>query len=146
MSNIVNFYEYSNDFYWDFKLHFPIPTLNYILNRTGEDLLAKFETETEANAVVIKVVRTAKNYLFNSRTDMLKWEYAIARDIDMIYEILEYLLAFIDFSIIMGRYDDLFISIEKGKIFNVLEMAKDNLKANRSATFYVPNDKIRVGY
>lgn len=146
MSNIVNFNEYSNDFYWDFKLHFPIPTLNYILNRTGEDLLAKFETETEANAVVLKVSRTAKNYLFNSRTDMLKWEYAIARDIDMIYEVLEYLLSFIDFSIIMGRYEDLFMSIEKGKIFNSLQMAKENMKANRTATFYIPNDEIRVGY
>jgi len=146
MSNIVNFNEYSNDFYWDFKLHFPIPTLNYILNRTGEDLLAKFETETEANGVVLKVSRTAKNYLFNSRTDMLKWEYAIARDIDMIYEVLEYLLSFIDFSIIMGRYDDLFMSIEKGKIFNSLQMAKENMKANRTATFYIPNDEIRVGY
>lgn len=146
MSNIVNFTEYSNDFYWDFKLHFPIPTLNYILNRTGEDLLAKFETETEANGVVLKVSRTAKNYLFNSRTDMLKWEYVIARDIDMIYEVLEYLLSFIDFSIIMGRYDDLFMSIEKGKIFNSLQMAKENMKANRTATFYIPNDEIRVGY
>lgn len=146
MGNIINFYDYSQDFIWDYKLHFPIPTRTYILNRTGEDMLSKFGTETEADAVILKMTRFAKNYLLPIRNNMLKWEYKIARDIDLLYEVLEYVLGFIDYAIIMGRYDEMFNKIDKNERIPSLEIAKQNLSVSRNAGFYVPEGEIRVGY
>ena len=36
---LVNFELYNEDFEWDYKLHFPLPTLEFIKKRTGEDML-----------------------------------------------------------------------------------------------------------
>lgn len=146
MSGIIDFDNYSQDFIWDYKLHFPIPTLTYILNRTGEDILSKYGTETEANSTILKITRFAKNYLLQTRDNMLKWEYKIARDIDLLYEVLEYLLSFIDYAIIMGRYDELFNRIDKNEVIPSLEIAKQNLSVSRNAGFYIPHSEIRVGY
>ena len=92
MFELIKFENYSQDFKWDHHLHFPVPTLNYILNRTGQDLLLLFDTQQEAKGSVNAVVRTAKNFLFKGRRDILQWEWHIAHDIDVLYEILEYIM------------------------------------------------------
>ena len=64
MNEIINFDLYDNDFKWDYKLHFPIPTLDYIKRRTGDSLSNNFDTLLEAEGAVIAVVRSAKKLSF----------------------------------------------------------------------------------
>lgn len=61
---LVNFELYNEDFEWDHKLHFPVPTLEFIKKRTGEDMLESFDTALQAKGSVISITRSAKNYLF----------------------------------------------------------------------------------
>ena len=124
---LVNFKLYNNDFEWDYNLHFPIPTLQYITRRTGTDLLRFFDTELEAQGKIINVVRTAKNFLFSNRVDMKVWEYNIAHDKKLLYEVLEYILEFINFAFITGDYQELFIFNDEKKVSISLRSAKYNL-------------------
>ena len=103
---LIDFERYIGDFTWDYKLHFPVPTLNYITQRTGEDLLKLFNTELEANGKTISLTRSAKQFLFKNRVDEKAWEYEIAHNIDLLYEVLEYILEFINFAFITGDYID----------------------------------------
>ena len=50
---LLNFEKYKSDFKWDQKLHFPVPTINYVMQRTGENLLSYYNTEVEANGALI---------------------------------------------------------------------------------------------
>lgn len=141
---IINFIEHNNDFEWDLALHFPVPTLNYIMKRTGEDLLKLYDTELSAQGAVIAATRSAKNYLFADRLDMEAWEYYTARDITLLYSVLEYIVEFINFALITGDYIEYFkastVKIESLGIFS----AKQNLISARKVLPY--NAQIRVGY
>lgn len=141
---LVDFKEHEEDFIWDYKLHFPIPTLNYITIRTGEDLLKTFSTKLEAQGKVLALTRSAKQFLFSTRVDERAWEYYMAHDLDLIYEVLEYVLEFINFAFITGEYIDYFkmtTSIQR----NVgLNNAKHNLLGARKLLPYGVKD--RVGY
>lgn len=144
MNKLVNFIEYNNDFEWDYRLHFPIPTLNYITSRTGEDLLNHFDTELEAKGSVVSITRSAKNLLFFNRLDMKAWEYYMAHDVNLIYDVLEYVLEVINFAIISGDYLDFYKVMEGKRKSLALESAKKSLLG---ASKIVPiNAKIRVDY
>ena len=61
---LVDFIKDSNDYTWDYKLHFPVPTLNYIEQRTGQSMLARFNSVQQAEGNLVALVRSAKNFLF----------------------------------------------------------------------------------
>lgn len=124
---LINFELYNEDFVWDYRLHFPIPTINYVMRRTGTDLLRLFDTELVAEGNVISVTRTAKNFLFSNRVDMQAWEYNIAHDKELLYDVLEYVLEFINFAFISGDYQELFNYVDDKKISLSLKSAKNNL-------------------
>lgn len=141
---LVNFELYNNDFEWDYNLHFPIPTINYIIRRTGTDLLRFFDTELEAKGNVISVVRTAKNFLFSNRLDMKTWEYSIAHDKSLLYKVLEYVLEFINFAFITGDYEELFNFNDEKKLSISLKSAKNNLLGAKKVMLH--NVKFYEGY
>lgn len=137
MKELVVFENYSQDFIWDKKLHFPIPTLNYVLNRTGQDLLLLFDTQEEAKGAVLAVVRTAKNFLFRGRRDILEWEWHIAHSIGLLYEVLEYLMEFINFAFISGNYDDFYKILDDKKKVRALEEARSILVGAKKVNIFV---------
>lgn len=144
MNEIINFDLYDNDFKWDYKLHFPIPTLDYIKRRTGDSLSNNFDTLLEAEGAVIAVVRSAKNYLFSGRLDMKAWEFHMSRDIDLLYEVLEYLLEVINFAFVSGDYIEFFRVLDGKTESPALKNAKNSLLGARKTIPY--GAKIREGY
>lgn len=144
MKELVNFELYENDFIWDYRLHFPIPTLNFVRKRTGENLLVNFDTELDANGSLVAVVRSAKNFLFYNRLDMKAWEYEMAHDVELIYEVLEYILEVVNFAFISGDYIELYKVLDGKQKSMALESAKASLLG---ATKKLPiGTKIRVDY
>lgn len=141
---LINFIEYSDDFTWDKHLHFPVPTLNYITKRTGENLLRLFDSNLEAEGKVLNLVRSARNYLFENRVDNLEQEYVIAHDIDRLYECLEYILEFINFGLLTGDYVDYF-TLSKNDLNNrSIYNARQQFLGARIVL--VGNKKFRDGY
>lgn len=106
---IVDFEKYSGDFKWDNLLHFPVPTAEYVLNRSGIDVNKRHETSVEANAMLLSICRTAKNYMFRNKfkLDVIGTELRIASDIEMIYKVLEYIMEFVHVFYTSGSYVDL---------------------------------------
>lgn len=126
---LVQFENYSNEFYWDKKMHFPIPTNKYILERTGIDLGDRYDTDEEAKGFVIGVSRTAKNYAFRykDKKDSMNTEYYIAHNLEVIYETLEYICEFIKIALVGGEYDRLFMMTNKNQTIIGLENAYNQL-------------------
>lgn len=127
MNKLVDFEKDKDDYTWDKIIHFPIPTLNYIMKRTGEDLLLDFDTKLEAEGKLVAITRTAKNYLFSNRVDLLAWEYTIAHDRQLLYEVLDYVLEFINFAFTTGDYKQL-MEFKNDRSYSLaLVNAKNNL-------------------
>lgn len=144
MIELVKFDEYESDFTWDDVLHFPVPTINYIKKRTGEDILLHFNTDLEAKGTILAITRTAKMYLFAGRTDILEWEWSIAHSKETLYQVLEYILEFINVAFVTGDYKDL-LEIRKAKDYSVaLQNAKYALLGARKVIPF--RTKFRVGY
>lgn len=141
---LIDFKLHEDDFVWDYELHFPIPTLNYIVRRTGNDLLKEFDTVDEAKGNVIAVVRSAKNYLFLGRRDMLEWEWQIAHDIDLLKQVLEYLMEFLNFAFLAGDYADVFKVANGDMKAPAIYSARNNLVRARKVMPYIRD--FRVGY
>lgn len=120
---LVDFIKDSNDYTWDYKLHFPVPTLNYIEQRTGQSMLARFNSVQQAEGNLVALVRSAKNFLFKNRLDEKEQVYTIAHDRDRLYEVLEYILEFINFAFTTGDYADFFKLENTSKKSQALESA-----------------------
>lgn len=132
MSNqLVDFELHRDNFVWDMKMHFPIPTVDYFLQRSGIDILMRFDTTTEAQGFLVGVTRSAKNYAFREKLlqDRMAWEYAIAHDEKLIYEVLEYIIEFVKVALVSGDYQKLFETHNtKNRIYiPALENAYNNL-------------------
>mgnify|MGYP003483089833 CR=1 FL=1 len=118
---LVNFEEYHEDFTWDFKLHFPIPTLNYILNRMGWDV-SKGGNEVEARGYVLAIIREARNYAYAKtniiNSNRIKVEYMMAHNVNYIYEMLEYCMTFLQLAYTSGDLQK-FYEVINAPRFNV---------------------------
>lgn len=144
MNKLVEFEKYNSDFNWDYKLHFPVPTLNYILRRTGQDVLRYFDSSPEAEGNIIAITRTSMNFLFANRIDKQAWIYSIAHDLDLIYQVLEYILEFINFAFVTGNYENIFNFQDTKRVSPAIIDARASLLG---ATKVLPfNTKIGVGY
>ena len=141
---LIDFKKFESDFKWDDTLHFPIPTINYIMKRTGKDMLRHFDTQLEAEGNIVTYVRTAKNYLFSNRVDELEWEYIVAHNEKLLYQVLEFILEFINFALVTGDYTDIF------KFKNDVETNIGLRNAKRSLLgakiVLLGNVEFRVGY
>lgn len=130
------FKKYDKDFIWDKVLEFPIPTIEYIMRRTGIDMFRFFDDEPSANGGIMAVARSAKNYLFSDRIDVKDFTLVLENNIDLIYHTLEYILEFINFSYITGEYEDL-LKINNPKNMSVaLKNAKQTLIGKRKIVIY----------
>lgn len=105
---MLDFENYTNDFTWDKHLKFPIPTVSFVMRRTGQDVFRFFDTEGEALGNLVAMTRSAKNYLFSNRTDLKAWEQLLQVDIELVYNVLEYILEFINFALFTGDYEEIF--------------------------------------
>lgn len=141
---LVNFIEDSQDYTWDETLSFPIPTLNYITKRTGQNMLYRFNTEEEAKGNVVALVRSAKNYLFRNRIDEKEQVYYMAHDKERLYKALEYILEFINFAFVTGDYVD-FFKMTTGNI-NSLALRNAALNLLGGRMILPPNIEYGVGY
>ena len=61
---LVNFEQYSDDFKWDYKLHFPVPTEKYIQNRSG-GLPQGLDTEVEKLGFILNVTRGHQETIYS---------------------------------------------------------------------------------
>lgn len=144
--NLVVFADYETEFIWDEKLHFPIPTANYILNRAGIDINGRHNTSDEANGTILAIVRTARNYAYRmkSQRDMVGTDYYLAHDINAIYNVLEYIMEFVNIFYTSGSYLDLF-NVGNKVVIPAIDNAlgQTGLVANYSyyASFYDENEK-----
>ena len=144
MDKLVDFEKYKEDFKWDDIIHFPIPTLNYITKRTGKNILLDFDNELEAEGNILAITRTAKNYLFSNRVDLLEWEYSIAHNKQLLYEILDYVLEFINFAFITGDYRQV-MEFRKDQGYSIaLINAKNNILGAKKVMLKSVN--FREGY
>lgn len=141
---IINFENYATDFKWDNNLHFPVPTINYVRQRTGESLLRYYDTELDANGALVAATRSAKNYLFAGRTDMFAWEYYAARDIKLTYSVLEFIMEFVNYALLTGDYIDYFKTSTTIPDSLSIKAAKNNLLGARKVL--PPFAKVREGY
>lgn len=141
---LIDFKKYNNDFIWDMNLHFPVPTSNFVLRRTGVVLTRFFDTELEIQGNLVSLVRSAKNYLFYNRTDKEAWEYLVAHDIELLYSVLEYIIEFINFALINGDYLDYFTMKNDKKVSLAIKAAKSNLLGSKKVL--LGNVKLYEGY
>lgn len=128
---MLDFEKYTNDFTWDTYLKFPIPTVSFVMRRTGQDVFRFFDTEGEALGNLVAMTRSAKNYLFSNRTDLKAWEQLLQRDIELVYNVLEYILEFINFALFTGDYEELFKKGDEKAIGLGLKNAKLMLVSGR---------------
>jgi len=129
---LVRFEEYEKDFIWDYKLHFPVPTIEYIYNRMGWNIKNGREY-SEAKGYVLSIVREARNYLYEktqmTSMDRMRIEYIIAHEIEYIYDILEYVMSFMQVAYTSGDMLK-FYEVLNRKEFNIpaINYALGNLK------------------
>lgn len=128
---LIKFQDYSDTFEWDYVLHFPIPTANYVLNRTGIDIMSlKNNLEQQAKGELLLLTRTARNYIFRNKSVQQRKtiEWLIAHDIETLMNVLEFVLEFIQIAYTSGEYDNIFKLQTNDKLFiPALEMAENNL-------------------
>lgn len=128
---LIKFQDYSDTFEWDYVLHFPIPTANYVLNRTGIDIMTlKNNLEQQAKGELLLLTRTARNYIFRNKSVQQRKtiEWLIAHDIETLMNVLEFVLEFIQIAYTSGEYDNIFKLQTNDKLFiPSLEMAENNL-------------------
>ncbi len=144
---IVVFDNYSSEFAWDYKLHFPIPTAEYILNRVGIDINNRHDTTTEANGTILAIVRTARNYAYRGKTqlDILGTNYYLSHDIEMIYKALEYVMEFINIFYTSGSYLDL-LNVGQKVVIPAIDNALNdtNLLVNYARYSYFDNNSTEI--
>lgn len=144
---IVVFDNYSSEFRWDYKLHFPIPTANYILNRVGIDINSRHDTTDEANGTILAIVRTARNYAYRAKNqaDIIGTNYYLAHDIDMIYKALEYIMEFINIFYTSGSYLDL-LNVGQKVVIPAIDNALNdtNLLINYSRYAYYTDNTAEI--
>lgn len=144
---IVVFDNYSSEFTWDYKLHFPIPTAEYILNRVGIDINNRHDTTTEANGTILAIVRTARNYAYRGKTqlDILGTNYYLSHNIEMIYKALEYVMEFINIFYTSGSYLDL-LNVGQKVVIPAIDNALNdtNLLVNYARYSYFDNNSTEI--
>lgn len=130
---LIRFEDYVHDFIWDTKMHFPIPTIKYILSRTGINISDRYDTTVEADGFIVGVTRTAKNYIFKDKLiqDIQNTEYLLAHNLNALYEALEFICEFTKTALVSGDYNKLFSPTERKFTIPAIENAFNQLSFSR---------------
>lgn len=144
---LVNFNLYKEDFTWDYTMHFPVPTISYVLRRTGINITDRYDTTEEAKGHLVAFTRVAKNYIFNNVLikDARITEYVIAHNKTFIYEALEFICEVIKTAFISGDFEKLYKAGDRIPRIPALESAYNSLSFTvRFINVIVP--EFYVGY
>jgi len=101
---------------YDAKDHMAYPTLSYILQETGEDIIANQGSELKANAYVKQMTKTCWSILASSKDSLdtiSRLEYKIATDEKYRKDFIDYVCSFI-YDLVINGADMLFNSDKKG--------------------------------
>ena len=150
---VIDFNNYKEDFVWDFFLHTPVMTPKFIMNKFGIDLVSFAGSAEQAQRMLTTLAKTAKDYLF-SRLPMSSRDYQefrLSRDIDLLWNYLEYQSAFIIAAVNTGSVYELYniTKYEKDKPYSAgLESAAVMATTKFRAAFWerIPGTLLRVGY
>lgn len=107
---------------YDKNAHIPYPTINYVLQETGEDLVTNYGNSAKAEAFIRQATKTAWNILRQSKIQETAsaLEYLIATNKDYRQAFLDYVCSFI-FDIYTIGADEFFkIQNEEGLLKNSL--------------------------
>lgn len=88
---------------YDYNLHMPIPTLSFIADETGENMVINTGSEQKARALVKKYTKIAFNLIMSTKIQQTRndLEYLIATN-------AEYRYAFISF--VAGLISDIYVA------------------------------------
>lgn len=121
---------YGNDkFTWNFDIHFPVLTIDYASDQTGENLLSLQNGSTEkAEAELLKIARLTKAYILSKVPLIARkhLEYRIAKDPDLLNEILQVQLEVLQ---TWGGYDSLYTVEAEGGEKSIGEAAKNYINS-----------------
>lgn len=147
----VDFLAYSEYFLWDFRLHFPIPTIKEVQARTGIDMSIECGSEVIAKQILITIARGAKNQIFNRvpYQEQVVALYLLSREKDFIDEVLEFEMECIHAGINTGSFLNIYKIGKLDTLIPALEDAK-NTVAIKSRMYrgltYIPKELLFVGY
>lgn len=151
---IIAFTEYKEDFIWDTFLHTPIMTPKFVNNKFGIDLITFAGSEAQAARMLTTIAKIAKDYLF-SRLPMRSRDYQefrLSRDINLLWNYLEYQSAFVIAAVNAGSIYELY-NITKGNDTNKpyisgLESAATLATVKFRVAYYerIPEKLLREGY
>lgn len=136
---------------YDFKLHMPIPSLDFIRQETGEDLIILSGTESKAKAHVKNLTKLAMSYVLADkiRNTRYKLEYLIAKNAEYRYAFLNF-VAQIVFEVINSSALETYLSNAKDLDNMFTNWTKTTLKGSILNVDYfrqpLKTEEIRVGY
>jgi len=145
---IIDFNEYSTDFTWDNILHFPVPTIQYVNNRVGINMVEVTGSQQQASITLLSISRTVKGKLFRflDQNSIEYREFILSRDKGMIYQALEITLEFVNALVNTGDYMDFFRNQNKGVYIEALENIIHTSDLRFRTTAIVPRSLVRNGY
>ena len=148
---IIEFDNHASEFTWDMFLHFPIVSIDFVAEKAGINLIEHTGSEAEAENLLKQLAKVAKDYIM-SRVPLKSREYQefrLSRDLDVLYEVLEFQIAFVIAATTTGSVYDLY-SINRIGAMKPGIVGIENAFAILSTKFRtfekVPRSLYRVGY
>lgn len=136
---------------YDFELHMPIPTIGFIRQETGEDLVILSGTETKAKAHIRNITKLAMSYILSDKltSTRYKLEYLIAKNAEYRNAFINF-VAQIVFEIINSSALETYLSNAKDLENMFTNWTKATLKGSILNVDYfrknLKTEEIRVGY
>lgn len=119
----------TNKFTWNFDIHFPVLTQEYVIDATGENTVNLQNGDTEkAEAELLKIARLTKSYIMSqvSTPAHRLLEYRIAKDQDLLADVLQIMIEVLQ---TWGGYDSLYTVESSGSEKSIGEAAKNYIKS-----------------
>lgn len=116
------------DYTWDFVNHWPILTIDYLENETGVNLASKKGNAELAAIELAKVSKLSKLFLFKQllRETQYKLEYIIAKDQDVLYEVLQYQVHIFEAGFVDGGWLSMYETTDEYGIKSTIGMAAED--------------------
>lgn len=146
--NLINdgvFYG-TEDYTWDFKLHWPHMSIDYVENNTNVNVIIPAGSEEQAEANLAKIARISRLYIMSRVPGPSQpiLEYRVAKDIDVLEEVLQFQLEILQ---TWGGYNSLYKTDTEGTIGEAAELYFQGSSMNqRLYSYSVPMDKYRKDY
>ena len=144
---ILDFDNYSDDFIWNYDLHFPVPTVKYVVNNSGINVYNWHTTNEEAQGNLVALARATQNYIFRGKlaSDALGASYLIATNKDLLYKVLGIVLEFVVLYYSSGSFLDLYKQEKNINYIPAVENAINGLAINANCSFYALEARGQTG-